>query len=150
MKSLVHFINEDNADSLLKVGDELWIMPENEKKPISVKITEIKFCGDGSVFGYSISDNTYKITFFQINSSSSFKDYNSSEDFLNDNTVCWAWYNLKKREGAGLIYVSLSKEGIQKILNNKYADKIAEINSEIERLTAELKDINNKIALDLD
>lgn len=150
MKSLLEFINENVTDKFLNKGDELWIMPENEKKPIKVKIEKLSYYEDNVVHGYYISDNSYKISFFQISPESSFNDYESVEELLKDNTVCWAWYNLKKREGAGLIYVGLNKEDIQNILNNKYASRIAEINSEIEKLTKELKDINDKLALDLE
>ena len=150
MKSLSQFINEGVTYNLLKIGDELWIMPENEKKPFNVKIEKIRWAEDNTVWGYGISNNIYKISIFQISSKSSYNDYNSVEDLLKDNTVCWAWYNLKNREGAGLIYVGLTKEDIQKTLNNKYASKIAEINAEIEKLTKELKDINSKLALDLE
>lgn len=151
MKSLSQFIVEKVTDDLLKKGTEIWIMPENETKPVKVKIEDIGHRDNtGTIWGYFISNNNYNIECFDISTQSAHNNYNSVEDFIAANTVCWAWRDLKNGRTAGLIYVGLTKEDIQNIINSKYADRIAQINSEIGKLDKELKDINSKLALDLD
>lgn len=156
MKSLQNFIAESSGDYAINSGDTIYLMDENDKKPIGIKVKNV-FRVSQYHFIFELENNKFDIRSIEP------KFFNGSnttlEELLQDNPTVLGYKNTKtgnRKEDIKWFYFSTSKEGIKSTLENKYADKlnslVTQLNAkqkEIDEINKQIADINSKIEIDM-
>ena len=156
MKSLSNFIVESSDNFPIKSVDTIYLMDENEKKPIGIKVKKV-FRVSQYHYIFELENNKFDIKSIEPKF---FGGSNTSiEELLQDNPTVLGYKNTKTgkiEEDTKWFYFSTSKEGIKKTLENKYADKlnslVTQLNNkqkEIDEINKQIADINSKIEVDM-
>lgn len=135
MKPLTNFILESSHNlENLKSGDNLYILIDDETKPVKLVINKIELDNkDKNYATISVSDNKYEI--------------DEIYTYIGEDSDVETSYGLKTKNGKKVIFCLVAKdeESLQNMMNSKFSSKIEELRNKIHSKTEELNKLNDQL-----